>query len=308
MKDKSKAPLKLNSISEFHQVMSLKTPRHPLVSLIDFQDILQPKSGILREFIFGFYSIAIKKDFKGKFKYGQNHYDFDEGVMSFIAPGQLLAENNADDNPISGYLLVFHPDFLRGYPLEEKIRKMGFFSYSLNEALYLSADEEQMIAGVMQNIGKEYDSPIDLYSQDVMISHLEVLLNYSSRFYNRQFITRKHINHDLLTSLEKELREYIDSDAPHDRGLPTVHLLSEKLKVSPSYLSDMLKGLTGLTAQQHIQEKLIDKAKELLSTTSLTVAEVAYILGFEHPQSLNRIFKKKTDLSPLQFRRSFFNG
>jgi len=308
MKDGTNIPLKINSISEFHQAMSLKKPKHPLISLVDFKDIQQPKDDGLRDFIFGFYTIAIKKDFKGKFKYGQNHYDFDEGVMSFISPGQLLTETNANEDPISGYILMFHPDFIRGYPLQGKLGKMGFFSYSLNEALYLSEDEEQMIAGVMRNIDIEYNSSIDLYSQDVMISHLEVLLNYSNRFYNRQFITRKHVNNDLLASLEKELSHYMESDAPQNEGLPTVHMLSQKLNVSPSYLSDMLKGLTGLTAQQHIQEKLIDKAKELLSTTSLTVAEVAYLLGFEHPQSLNRIFKKKTDVSPLQFRRSFFKN
>ncbi|HEA22511.1 hypothetical protein LCGC14_2345440 [marine sediment metagenome] len=308
MKDGTNTPLKINSISEFHQSMSLKKPKHPLISLVNFKDIVKHKDEVLREFVFGFYTIAIKKDFKGKFKYGQNHYDFDEGVMSFISPGQLLSESNANEDPISGHLLMFHPDFLRGYALEEKLMTMGFFSYSLCEALYLSEDEQQMIEGVMNNIGTEYNSSIDLYSQDVMISHLEVLLNYSNRFYNRQFITRKHINNDLLANLEKELNSYMDSNASQNEGLPTVQMLSKKLNVSPSYLSDMLKGLTGLTVQQHIQEKLIDKAKTLLSTTSLRVAEVAYLLGFEHPQSLNRIFKKKTDVSPLQYRRSFFKN
>ena len=305
MKKTSNAPYIINSVSELHRLNSLPKPAHPLVSLINFKDIKNIPDELTSNFILNFYMICIKKDFKGKLKYGQNYYDFDEGIMSFIAPGQLLSESNNGDNPLSGWLLTLHPDFIRNYPLAKTIKNYGYFSYELNEALCLSKKEEAMIESVMNNIEQEYCSAIDSYSQDVIVSHIELLLNYSNRFYNRQFITRKNANNDLLTKLEALLSDYLSSIKVQKTGLPTVQYISEKLNISPNYLSDMLRSLTGQNTQQHIHNKLIEKAKELITTTPLSVSEIAYQLGFEYPQSFSKLFKSKTHVSPLEFRHSF---
>lgn len=258
-----------------------------------------------KSFVLNFYCIAIKKNFKGKLKYGQNYYDFDEGVMSFISPNQLLTKTTGDDTPVEGCCLIFHPDYIAQYPLGKSIKNYGFFSYNLHEALHLSDKEEAMIEAIFQNIEGEYKSSIDHYSQDVIVSQIELLLNYSNRFYNRQFITRKHANNGILIQLETLLSDYFDSDQVHQLGLPSVDYISGQLNVSSNYLSDMLRTLTGQSTQQHIQAKLIEKAKEFLTTTNLSVSEIAYGLGFQYPQSFNKFFKGKTGSSPLAFRQSF---
>lgn len=305
MKKTTNSPYIINSISELHRLNSLPKPAHPLVSLINFKDIKGIPDEFSGNFVLNFYMICIKKDFKGKLKYGQNYYDFDEGIMSFIAPGQLLSESNTDDNPLAGWLLTIHPDFIRNYPLAKTIKNYGYFSYELNEALCLSEKEEAMIGSVMKNIEQEYGSAIDIYSQDVIISHIELLLNYSNRFYNRQFITRKNAGSDLLVKLEALLADCFSSDNVLENGLPTVQYISEKMNISSNYLSDMLRSLTGQNTQQHIHNKLIEKAKELITTTSLSVSEIAYQLGFEYPQSFSKLFKSKTNISPLEFRHTF---
>jgi len=237
-------------------------------------------------------------------KYGQNYYDFDEGGLFFISPNQLIASDD-DNKEYAGYSLLVHPDFIRNYPLGKGIDKFGFFSYSANEALHLSEKEKQTIISIFENIEQELTGTIDDFSQEVMISHIEVLLNYSNRFYKRQFITRKAVSNDLLEKMQTILANYFDNETSMMMSLPTVQYLAEQLNLSASYLSDMLRSLTGQNAQQHIHNKLIEKAKEILSTSNLSVAEVAYRLGFEHPQSFNKIFKRKTNLSPLEFRQSF---
>jgi AraC family transcriptional regulator, transcriptional activator of pobA len=305
MKKEIKSPIIVNSISEQHRLYSLPKPEHPLVSLINFSDIALNPNGFVGSIAFNFYNIAIKKGFKGKLKYGQNYYDFDEGVMSFIAPGQVISKETSPDEPYSGWLLSIHPDFLRSYPLGKKIKEYGFFSYATNEALHLSEKEEKMVETIMKNIEQEYLSSIDKFSQDVMISHIELLLNYSNRFYNRQFITRKNANNDLLTNLEELLEDYFKGEKVQAFGLPTVKYVSENLNISPNYLSDMLRTLTGQSTQQHIHDKVIEKAKEILTTTSFSVGETAYKLGFETPQSFNKLFKNKTNVSPLEYRNSF---
>jgi len=188
--------------------------------------------------------------------------------------------------------------------LAKTIKNYGFFSYAVNEALFLSEKEEETIVSVMRAILQEYRSNIDKYSQDVIVSHIEVLLNYSNRFYGRQFITRKYTSNDLLAQMESLLTDYF-REKSLNKGLPTVQYVSEQLKVSPSYLSDMLRELTGQNAQQHIHNLLIEEAKELLSVTALSTSEIAYLLGFEYPQSFSRLFKQKTSLSPTDFRNSF---
>jgi len=200
---------------------------------------------------------------------------------------------------------LIHPDFFWNYPLAKKIKQYGFFSYAANEALHLSENEKATIFSIFKIIEEELNSRIDDFSQDVIISQIELLLNYSNRFYKRQFITRKAVSSDLLEKLDNLLDDYFEGEKSVNEGIPTVQYLSAKLNISPSYLSDMLRSLTGQNTQHIIHQKIIEKAKEKLSATNLSVSEVAYALGFGHPQSFNKLFKAKTKISPLAFRRSF---
>lgn len=302
---KDNSPQMIHSISEWHQLAAMPKPEHPLISLIQHADVKTVAESFSNRFVINFYIISIKKSFKGKMRYGKAYYDFDEGTMSFVSPGQVLAVDDDASRDCLGWSLLVHPDFIRNYPLAKTIKGFHFFSYDVNEALHLSEREEVVIDALLKNIEQEYHAAIDPYSQDVMVSHLELLLNYANRFYNRQFITRKSASSDLLVKLETLLNDYFDVESSTHSGLPTVQYLSEQLHVSPHYLSDMLRALTGQNAQQHIHNTLIEKAKEVLTTTSLSVSEIAYKLGFEYPQSFNKLFKTKTNVSPLQFRSSF---
>jgi AraC-like DNA-binding protein len=289
------------TISDMHRLLGLAAPLHPLVSVINLKDVPCIMDENLKSLQYNFYSLCTKRDFKGRMKYGQNYYDFDNGIMTFFSPGQVISTEGSDVS-VNGIWLMIHPDFLRGYALDKTIKEYGFFSYATHEALHLSEAEEDMINGMMHAIEKEYQQPIDGFSQDVMVSQTELLLNYCNRFYNRQFITRKQANNDLITKMEQALTDHFNSTEP---CLPRVKDLADHLNVSPGYLSDMLRAHTGQNAQQHIHSKLIDKAKEILSTTELTVSEIAYRLGFEHPQSFSKLFKAKANVSPLEYRRSF---
>lgn len=305
MKKESHSPHTIHSISEMHELLKIPKPDHPLVSYVNLNQISCQFDDNYKTVIYDFYTVSIKRGFKGKMKYGQNYYDFDEGVMTFMSPGQIISTEVSEDTLVNGAMLVIHPDFIQSYALAKNIKDFTFFSYAVHEALHLSEKEENMITGIMKNIEQEYLSSIDAFSQDVMISHIELLLNYCNRFYNRQFLTRKSANNTLLTKLEKLLSDYYESEKVQQLGLPTVAYVSEQLNVSPNYLSDMLRSLTGQSTQHHIHNKIIEKAKELLTTTSLSVSETAYQLGFEYPQSFNKLFKSKTNLSPLEFRSSF---
>ena len=303
MKKEEPGPHQFNSISDLHRMLGLPKPLHPLVSLVDNTDIAIDKDQLPSSFLLNFYKISYKTGLRGKIRYGQNYYDFDEGGMVFTSPNQLMATE--DDAEYKGYTLLVHPDFIRNYPLGKNIKNFGFFSYAANEALHLSDKEKSVILNIFKNIQDELQSAIDDFSQDVIIAQIELILNYSNRFYKRQFITRKSANSDLLSKLEMLLNDYFNKETALMKGLPTVQYLADELHVSPHYLSDMLRTLTGQNAQQHIHHQLIEKAKEILSASNLSVAEIAYQLGFEHPQSFNKLFKRKTNLSPLQFRQSF---
>lgn len=297
------SPFRIRSISEIHRLMGLPKPHHPLVSIIDLKG-LRNDTGI-EAVIFDLYVISMKRGCDG-LHYGQQKYDFDEGLMAFLAPGQILRGEESGVPPaLEGWMLFIHPDFLWHTSLARKIKKYEYFGYATHEALFLSDREEQVINDIVKNIKDEYHSNIDKFSQDIIVSNLETMLNYAERFYERQFITRKITNHSILDRLEKELADYFDNDNLLSKGLPTVQHMADKLNISSKYLSSLLKQLTGQTAQQTIHEKLIDKAKEKLSTTELSVSEIAYQLGFEHSQSFNKLFKLKTNQSPLQFRQSF---
>jgi AraC family transcriptional activator of pobA len=295
---------RFNSLSRLHKALDMPAPMHPLVSLINNAEGAIPLGKLPSPHILSFYKISYKMNFQGKFKYGQHYYDFDEGGMFFVSPNQITGAHEPLSDQ-SGYTLLFHPDFLLGYELAKKIKAYGFFSYSINEALHLSEREKTMIIAVFQSIEEELKNRIDNFSQDVVISQIELLLNYANRFYSRQFITRKAVSSDLLQKVEDILRAYFQSPHAQKQGLPTVQYLSAQLNLSASYLSDMLRSLTGQNAQQHIHNYLIEKAKEQLSTSLASISEIAYELGFEHPQSFSKLFKLKTNMSPLDFRRSF---
>ena len=303
MKKEENIPRKIDSISDLHRMLGLPKPLHPLVSLVDNTRIAIDKDQLLTSFLFNFYKISYKKTLHGKIRYGQNYYDFDEGGLVFTSPNQVLAAT--DDTEYLGYTLLVHPDFIRDYPLGKNIKNFGFFSYSVHEALHLSEKEKSIIINIFKNIEDELQSTIDDFSQDVIVAQIELILNYSNRFYKRQFITRKAVSNDLLAKFENLMSDYFNDSTALMKGLPTVQYLADQLNVSPRYLSDMLRSLTGQNAQQHIHNKLIEKAKEILSISNSSVAEIAYLLGFEHPQSFNKLFKRKTNLSPLEFRQSF---
>ncbi len=304
MKNGNPEPVIFKSISALLKALGLPKPMHPMVALVNYKDIKVDTTELGMGYVLNFYKISFKEHFAGQIRYGQGHYDFEEGGLSFTAPHQVISAA-AEEKDYSGHTLLFHPDFIRNYPLGKNILKYGFFSYSVAEALYLSDKEKKVIFSVFDNIAMELDTNIDHFSQDVLVSQIEVLLNYSNRFYSRQFITRKIVHNDLVTAMEAYLVAIFTTDKPLIEGLPTVQDVAEHLKVSPRYLNDMLRSLTGQTTQQHIHHKLIEKAKEILSTSNLTVAEIAYNLGFEQPQSFNRLFKNKVKVTPLEFRQSF---
>jgi len=298
---------RIKSISEYHQALGLPKPEHPLISVINLETVQREPNNEPISLVFDFYSISLKRNCNAKFRYGQQQYDFDEGVMFFMSPGQVFGIETEKDVPIrrTGWLLLVHPDFLWNTALAKTIKQYQYFDYSVNEALFLSDKEETAAIGILQSIEHEYQSNIDKFSQSIIIAQLELLLVQSDRFYHRQFITRKISNHKIVNRLEEILYDYFNSDDLADKGLPSVQYIADKLNVSPNYLSDLLKVLTGQSTQQHIHDKLIEKAKERLSTTDLSVSEIAYELGFEYSQSFSKLFKAKTDLSPMKFRQSF---
>ena len=300
-------PFHIKTISEYHRVLGLPKPLHPLVSLIRFEDMPYAPQKAPKAIIHNFYSIALKKSFHARLKYGQQEVDFDEGILLFMAPLQLLTIEGPFETAAShqGWLLLVHPDLLWNTSLAKRIRQYEYFDYKANEALHLSDAEEQLLINIMKNIQQEYSSRIDNFSIEVIIAQLELLFIYSERFYQRQFITRKVSNHHIINRMEELLNDYFKGDLLQTQGLPTVTYLAAALKLSPNYLSRLLKTLTGLSTKDFIADKMIDLAKEMLSTTDLTMNEIAYSLGFEHPQSFGKLFKSKTSLSPLKFRQSF---
>jgi AraC family transcriptional regulator, transcriptional activator of pobA len=297
---------RVKTISEFHRLAGLPKPEHPLITVVDLEKLPKPAEGTVTR-IFDFYTISLKKNFHAKMRYGQHPHDFDDGILSFMAPNQVLTitfEKDQVYNP-SGWMILFHPDLLWNTPLAKTIRQYEYFDYAAHEALYLSDKEETMITGIAKYMEQEYHTNIDRFSQSVIIAQLELLLTYAERFYQRQFITRKVANQQLLSRLEDLLNDWFSSGALATQGLPTVAYIAEALHLSPNYLSGLLKTLTGQSTQQHLHDKLIELAKEKLSTTNMSVSEIAYELGFEHLASFSKLFKTKTSVSPLKFRQSF---
>lgn len=300
-------PYRIKTIKEYHQILGVSKPEHPLVSVLNLEEITPYRAEKKIRVIFDFYVISLKRIVDGKviYNYGQQQYDFDEGMLFYIAPGQVFSFEADDNFKSSGFMLLLHPDFLWGTTLAKTIKRYEFFNYSANEALFISEKEESILINIIQNIEQEYHSRIDKFSESIIVSQLESFLNYSDRFYQRQFLTRKISNHLILDQLEQLLHDYFNKEDLVKKGLPTVQSLAKQLNTSPNYLSGILKSVTGQSTQQHIHDKLIEKAKEKLSTTQLTVTEIAYELGFEHSQSFSKLFKSKVNQSPLEFRAGF---
>lgn len=303
MKNDSPKVIKLESITEIHRLLDIPGPLHPLITLLDTREEKVNLSRLPVSYVTTLYKISFINKLGGKFRYGQGYYDFDEGSMVFTAPNQIVGSTEIYKGN-EGYSLIFHQDFLHGYPLAAKIRQYGFFSYASHEALHLSEQERTTVSSIFTIIQEELNSRIDDFSHDVVVAQIELLLSYARRFYKRQFLTRQTVSSDLLQQFEEILNKYFQEQKPLSIGIPTVQFLAEQLNYTPNYLSDMLRSFTGLNAQQHIHEKVIEKSKELLSTTTLSISEVAYQLGFEHSQSFSRLFKTKTQMTPLQFKES----
>jgi AraC family transcriptional activator of pobA len=297
-------PYTIQSISELHRLLELGKPEHPLISVIDFAQIKCFSEQRLRSVVYDFYCIALKKNFQGKMRYGQNSYDFDEGVMTFFSPGQVVTTDIVENLQLTGWWLVVHPDFIASSSLGKHMKEYDFFSYAVNEALHLSEKEEQVVDFIIQTLQQEYRAGIDAFSHTIIISQLQLLLNYCQRFYNRQFLTRQVVHHTLLEKLEALLTGYLNSEQLPELGPPTVQYVAEQLAMSPNYLSSMLRSLTGQNAQQHIHHHLLEKAKTILVTSDLTISEIAFLLGFNHLPSFTRLFKAKTKLSPLDYRKA----
>lgn len=296
------------TISEFHDFRHLPPPQHPLLSVVDVGAAPPLDDDDEEALALGFYAIALKRMRNVKAHYGQQSFDFNDGILSFMAPNQVFrvaVANKAEVVEKSGWVVYIHPDFIWHTPLATTIEHYDFWDYSLSEALFLSAKEEATSTAIIQAIAQECSSAIDRFSKPIIVSQLESLLQYADRFYHRQFVTREKANHQVLERVEALLHAYFDSPDVAERGLPTVQYVADALHLSPKYLSNLLRVVTGQNTQQHIHARLLAKAKEKLTTTTLTVSEIAYELGFEHVPSFSKLFKAKTSLSPVEFRASF---
>ncbi len=305
MKNKKGNLVRFRTISESHQAFGLAEPQHPLISLVHFNEKNPFNTDMVAIYdVLDFYKITFITRNSGQLKYGQDYYDFNEGSMLFIAPNQLVGTTEYNKETYA-YLLLIHPDFFQGYPIAKRIKEYNYFSYDVNEALHLSDEERQTMISMFQIIKQELGRRIDEFSQEVIVAQLELLLSYVNRFYKRQFITRKKVNQDILQKTEHILDVYFSQRITLNMGVPTVQYISNQLNISAGYLSDLLRSLIGQNAKQYIHYKLIEKAKEKLSTTDLSISEIAYELGFEHSQSFSKLFKQKTNQSPLEFRSAF---
>ena len=296
--------IRIDTISQVHEALGLDKPRHPLVSVIPIDERVANYDYGDVTYVFGFYHVSLKAGISGKITYGRNSYDFQEGTMVFVKPGQALSYKDPQDQPGSGgWTLFFHPDLIRKSELGKNIRNYSFFSYETHEALHLSDEEKASLTQLVRKIESEYRQNIDRHTQKLIIANIELLLDYCTRYYDRQFYVRSNLNQDLVTRFEGLLTAYFDCEQSLQSGLPTVKYCGEQLNMSASYLSDLLKKQTGRTAQQHIQDTIIDRAKTLLLGTQEQVSQIAYGLGFEYPQHFSKMFKARTGMSPAHYRR-----
>lgn len=290
---------RINTVTEYNSFVGQET-LHPLVSVIDFSKI-EPFYFFRKQM--GIYAIFLKEAKCGNLTYGCHTYDYEEGTLLFIAPGQVYGiETNGEKQQAQGHALLFHPDLIHGTSLGKNIKDYTFFSYEINEALHLSTRERSIINDCFEKIRYELEHPIDAHSKTLIVSYIELFLHYCKRFYERQFNTRSHVNKDLLARFEKVLDDYFTSEKPQELGSPTVSYCAEKLFLSANYLGDLLKKETGKSALEHIQLKMIDVAKEKIFDSSKSISDIAWELGFKYPQHFTRMFKKQVGVSPAEYR------
>ncbi|WP_018126916.1 helix-turn-helix domain-containing protein [Balneola vulgaris] len=295
------------TLSSYLAYLELPRPEHPMLSVFNSKGdgfLPCPKESsppITNDC----YSISFKKYVEGDLNYGRTKYDFTNGALIFIAPRQVLQWDSSVVFEQKGFSINFHEDFLKGTPLAQQIKKYGFFSYSVNEALHLSPKEEKQIEAIVENIDIEYQNNQDAFSKDIIISQLDTLLKYANRFYERQFLNRKEISNDLSEQFNQYLTEYFESGKLEENGIPSIEQIAEKLLVSQRYLSDTLKKETGKTTTEHLHLHLIDVAKNSLLHPHKSISEVAYELGFEYPPYFSRLFKKKEGISPSEYREKY---
>ncbi|MCT4620761.1 MAG: helix-turn-helix domain-containing protein [Marinisporobacter sp.] len=296
--------IRIDSISMLHELLGYDKPMHPLITLINLNNINPMEKYQSKQLVTGFYTITLKKGKNCGLRYGRQYYDFSEGSLMFMAPEQVtMVEYNHNEAEIEGWMLCFHPDLIRKSGLGRKMEEFTFFSYDVNEALHLSEKEKQIITNIVDTIKTEFSQNIDVYSQDLIVSNIEVLLNYSKRFYGRQFITRTTANKDVISRFDKLMRDHFNSKSLEEKGIPSVKYLAKEMGYSTNYLSDLLKKETGKNAQEHIHLYLVEKAKTLLLGTSEPIYQIAYMLGFEYPAHFSKFFKSKTGMSPMAFRK-----
>ena len=292
----------IDSISEMHQFMGLPKPKHPLISIFDTSQMEIGEEEVGNKVINKFYTISLKDKSCGV-EYGRNSLDFSEGVMTFSAPGQVYtATQPIKKGEVKGWMLCFHPDLIRNTKLLESIDDYSFFNYDVFEALHLSEEEEKTVEMTIGNIVSEYSQRIDNHSQRVLISNLELLLNYCLRFYERQFNTRTSKSIDIISQFEKELKRYFKDENHIENGLPSIQYFSDKAHLSQHYFSDLVKKETGRSPKDHIHDFIVEKAKNLLLGTEQSISEIAYELGFNYPHYFTRLFKSKTGETPVEYR------
>lgn len=299
-----KEVIRIKTISEVHRIFGLTKPNHPLVSVIEIDDKITNFDYGDAKYIFDFYQVNLKQGFAGSMMYGRNSYDFEEGSLTFIKPNQTIQiEAQEEIKGSSGWSLLFHPDLIRKSELGKTIDDYSFFDYDLNEALHLSEKERKSLTELVNKVQEEYSQNIDKHSQELIIANIEMLLKYSKRFYDRQFYTRTNLNKDVLAEFSKIIREYYNSEKPILNGNLTVKACADKLNFSVKYLGDLIKSESGRSAKDHIQDYVVEKGKNQLLGTNEDITQIAYGLGFEYPQSFTRMFKKKTGVSPNEYRQ-----
>ncbi len=295
--------IRIKSISEVHQTLGLEKPSHPLVSVLQIDSSISDFDYGDATYVLDFYQISFKNGFSGSFQYGRNRYDFEEGSLLFTQPGQTIQMDiQHESQNSSGWILLFHPDLIRKSELGKTIDDYSFFDYDLNEALHLSEKEKNSLTDLVEKIREEYNQNIDKHSQELIVANIEMLLKYSQRFYDRQFYTRTNLNKDILTKFNKIVREYYNSENPLQAGVLSVKECAKRLNLSVNYLGDLLKSETGRSAKDHLNDFVIEKAKTLLLGSDESISQIAYSLGFEYPQGLNKLFKSKVGVSPSQYR------
>lgn len=296
--------LKIKSISQLHEMLGYEKPKHPLITIIDYSKVKANPEHYDIKIITDFYIISLKSPAPKSLQYGRQYYDFEEGTMMFMSPEQVFSVSDFNEQiQYQGWGLYFHPDLIINSALGKKIKDHNFFSYSVSEALHISENEKQILTELVQTIEKEYKSNIDQYSQGVIVTAIEQLLNYSERFYGRQFLTRQKLNTDFVSRFEQLVRSYFLSNLLTENGLPTVDYFANKLNLSASYLTDILKKETGKTTKEYLQIAVLEKAKYKLLNSNDTVNEIAFSLGFEYPQYFSRLFKSKTGMTPIEYRQ-----